>query len=110
MAANAIRTARSHAEQAAALRSLKNEITGHVQKKERWIEQGILEPIVKILQTSRAAANQNGKDFRGINTQPRSLTDEEHVRLHALQLLAIFANGKRCIDGTSWSAFDLCRC
>lgn len=89
-----IRNARSHSEQAAALRSLKNDITGHLQRKEKWVESGVLEPIVKILQTSRAPASQNGRDFRGAVAHARKLSDEEQVRLQALQLLAIFANGK----------------
>lgn len=81
-------------EQLSALRSLKNDIVGHVQKKERWIEKGVLEPIVRILLTSRPAAKPSRIDSRGpAQLSPRLLTAEESIRLQALQILASFANG-----------------
>ncbi|KAJ6439545.1 LOW QUALITY PROTEIN: armadillo repeat protein [Purpureocillium lavendulum] len=71
---------------------LKNEIVGHIQKKEAWIGLGVLEPIVLTLSTSRSPAKPNGKDAR---TQliSRPLSDEDSVKLQALQLVASFANG-----------------
>lgn len=80
-------------EQLSALRALKNDIVGHVQKKEKWIEAGVLEPIVKILDASRSASNVPRRDSRGHISPPRPLTGEEAVRQHALQILASFANG-----------------
>ncbi|KAF3766239.1 hypothetical protein M406DRAFT_277069 [Cryphonectria parasitica EP155] len=81
-------------EQLSALRSLKNDIVGHAQKKEKWIEAGILEPLVKILNTSRAAVRPSRRDSRGYTqSSPRSLTGDEAVRWQALQILASFSNG-----------------
>lgn len=80
-------------EQLSALRSLKNDIVGHVQKKEKWIEAGVLEPIVKILEASRSATKTPRRDSRGHSNSPRSLVGDEAVRQQALQILASFANG-----------------
>lgn len=89
-----IRGARNYSEQAAALRALKDEVVGHVQQKEAWVERGIPEIIVKILQNARSPAKLNGKEARGHGGgHLRSLTDEEIVRLQSLQLLASFAKG-----------------
>lgn len=82
------------AEQLSALQSLKNDIVGHVQKKEKWIEAGVLESVVKILDTSRSDAQPSRRGSRGhALPSSRSLTAEEAVRLQALQTLASFANG-----------------
>lgn len=81
-------------ERLSALRSLKNEIVGHDQKKEKWVENGIIEPVVKILESSRSSPSTNGKDSsRGRVPASRPLTSEESVRLQALQVLASLANG-----------------
>lgn len=80
-------------EQLAALRTLKNDIVGHVQKKEKWIEAGVLEPIVKVLEASRSTAKASRRNSRGHINSFRSLTGDEAVRQHALQILASFANG-----------------
>ena len=101
-----IRNARSYVEQAAALRSLKNEVIGHVQKKETWVGYGVLEPVVKMLATSRSSAKMNGKDPR-FHAAARSLTEDESVRLQALQLLASFANGESAPRTTRCSSFAL---
>ncbi|KAI5457995.1 armadillo-type protein [Mariannaea sp. PMI_226] len=87
-----LRTARTLPEQTAALRALKNEIVGHIQKKEQWISLGVLDPIVRTLATARSPVKPNGKDA-GLPIAHRSLSDEECVRLQALQLVASFANG-----------------
>lgn len=79
-------------EQTAALRSLKNEVIGHVQKKEAWIKLGVLEPIVRTLASARSPGKLNGKDA-GVPLPERPLSEEESVRLQALQLVASFANG-----------------
>ncbi|KAK7746923.1 hypothetical protein SLS53_002111 [Cytospora paraplurivora] len=80
-------------EQLSALRALKNEIVGHVQNKEKWIENGVLEPIVRILDTSRSSASIGSKDSQGWAQSAKPLTGEEAVRLQALQVLASLANG-----------------
>ncbi|KAK4155114.1 armadillo-type protein [Chaetomidium leptoderma] len=86
-----IRDARNYSEQASALRALKDEIIGHVQRKEWWIENGILESLVKILQNGRSPTRSNGKERSHIRP-PEALTEDEGVRLLSLQLLASFAN------------------
>ncbi|KAK3321111.1 armadillo-type protein [Cercophora scortea] len=88
-----MRGARSYADQVAALRALKDEIVGHVQNKDKWVELNILESLIKILQSSYSSSRLGGKEVRGQFGQPRSLADEEEVRLQALQLLASLANG-----------------
>jgi hypothetical protein len=91
-----MRHARSYTEQVAALRALKNDVTGHVQRKEQWVEYGILDHIVKLLQNARTQQGQNGKG-PGSEAWPYALSDQEQVRLQALQLLSIFAKGKMSI-------------
>jgi len=88
-----LRSAKTYPEQTAALQALKNEIVGHIQKKEAWIGFGVLEPIVLTLSASRSPAKPNGKDAR-TQLVSRPLSDEDSVKLQALQLVASFANGK----------------
>ncbi|KAK0613820.1 armadillo repeat protein [Immersiella caudata] len=88
-----IRVARSYSEQTAALRALKDDIVGHVQRKERWIESGILESLVKTLQTVRSPSIRSGEDTYSNAGQPRPLADSERVRLLSLELIASFASG-----------------
>lgn len=80
-------------EQLAALRSLKNDLVGHVQKKEKWIEAGVLEPVVKILNNSRSAASHQRNSQDHTRSSPDLLSAEENVRSQALQVVASFANG-----------------
>lgn len=87
-----LRSAKTVAEQTAALQALKNEIVGHVQKKEAWVGLGVLELIVRSLSTSRSASKA-GKDF-AVQPVHRDLTEEEGLKVQALQLIASFANGK----------------
>ena len=89
-----LRSASSYPEQAAALRSLKNEIVGHTQKKESWVSAGVLEPVVRILSASNAPSKLNGKDRRSSTTPTRAPTEEETVRLQAVQALSTIASGK----------------
>lgn len=80
--------------QLAALRALKNEVVGHVQKKEQWVRAGALEPIVR-LAAAPSPAHVNGKATEQSQQQPSGapkLSCHEAVRLLALQLLASFAN------------------
>ncbi|KAL2753678.1 hypothetical protein ACRALDRAFT_1077372 [Sodiomyces alcalophilus JCM 7366] len=89
-----INNARTYAEQASALRSLKNDIVGHAQKKKSWVGLGVLRSIVGILQASKLPSKANGK-LRQASANAMSLSEEESVRLHALQVLSSFANGGR---------------
>ncbi|ODA80936.1 hypothetical protein RJ55_03896 [Drechmeria coniospora] len=87
-----LRSAKTQAEQTAALQALKNEIVGHIQKKEAWIAVGVLEPIVSALCPSRPSCKPNGKDAC-LQLLSRPLSEEDGVKLQALQLVASFANG-----------------
>ncbi|TWU74143.1 hypothetical protein ED733_005625 [Metarhizium rileyi] len=87
-----LRNAKSLPEQTAALQALKNEIVGHVQKKEAWIALGVLEPIVRTLSSDRSPAKVHAKDAIA-QLSSRPLSDEDSVKLQALQLVASFANG-----------------
>ncbi|PHH75802.1 hypothetical protein CDD80_2051 [Ophiocordyceps camponoti-rufipedis] len=83
-------SANSYTEQAAALRLLKDQVVGHIQKKEAWVALGVLDPIVSTL--SNSSSRFNGKDARS-QLATRPLSEEETVRLQALQLIASFASG-----------------
>ena len=94
-----IKAARNYSEQTAALRALKDEIIGDVQRKEKWVvEHGILESLVEILHSIRSPPSRHtGDDSRSSHAgPPRPLADHELVRLQSLQLVASFASG-RCI-------------
>ncbi|KAH6688340.1 armadillo repeat protein [Plectosphaerella plurivora] len=87
-----IHNARNCSEQVAALRSLKNDIVGHAQRKETWLVQGALEPVVALAQSPRSSSKTaSGKP--GYSTDAQTLSDEESVRLQALQVLGSFASG-----------------
>lgn len=82
----------SFADRITALQAIKNDIVGHVQRKEWWVKAGALEPIVATLSYSQSSARPNGKDL-GFHPAVRPLPEEDAVRLQALQLVASFANG-----------------
>ncbi|KAI6781346.1 uncharacterized protein J7T54_002238 [Emericellopsis cladophorae] len=87
-----LRAARTTTEQAAALRALKNDAVGHVQKKEQWIGLGVLEPIVRTIEADKGSSKLNGKSkHRRFSSRP--FTAEDDAQLQALQCLASFANG-----------------
>ncbi|KAI2634247.1 ARM repeat-containing protein [Hypomontagnella submonticulosa] len=77
-------------EQIVALRYLKNEVIGHIQKKEEWVRHGILRPIVKIVAPD--ALKTNDEETRQPFLTLTTLTDEDNAKQQALQLLASFAN------------------
>ncbi|KAL7623833.1 hypothetical protein AAE478_005389 [Parahypoxylon ruwenzoriense] len=77
-------------EQITALRFLKNEVVGHVQKKEHWIQHGVVRPIVNIIASD--ALELDGKGTRPPFLTLGTFTDEDNAKLQALQLLASFAN------------------
>ncbi|CAF3594036.1 unnamed protein product [Fusarium graminearum] len=87
-----LQEASSLTERTTALRALKNEIVGHVQRKEQWIGLGVLEPIVRTLIEATSSSKPTGKDSRPPQSQ-RPLSEEERMRLQAIQLIACFANG-----------------
>lgn len=87
-----LRGAKTFAEQTSALQALKNEIVGHVQRKEEWVSVGVLDPIVRSLASARAPLRTNGKDTQQLPTM-RPLSEEDGVKLQALQLVSSFASG-----------------
>ncbi|CAK7263270.1 hypothetical protein SEPCBS57363_000469 [Sporothrix epigloea] len=100
-----LRSAQTYAEQTEALSALKNETVGHVMKKERWAELGVLPAIVEVLQPERPAGWQTGgrqNSSRTENSQirqplsftpPDNLPADDLAHLQALELLGIFASG-----------------
>ncbi|KAL7950976.1 ARM repeat-containing protein [Trichoderma barbatum] len=91
-----LRNAKTCPEQSVALQALKNEIVGHHQKKETWVSQGVLEPVVRTLTSTRSTTQANtttNKDARPQPTGRRPLSDEDNVRLQALQIITSFAKG-----------------
>ncbi|CAK7209301.1 hypothetical protein SBRCBS47491_000397 [Sporothrix bragantina] len=100
-----LRSAQSFASQTQALSALKNETVGHVMKKEKWVELGVLPAIVEVLQPERPAAWQTGgqqassRPAHSHSRQPSSFTPPDNLpaddlaRLQALELLGVFASG-----------------
>lgn len=101
-----LRSAQTFAAQTEALSALKNETVGHVMKKERWVELGVLPAIVEVLQPERPAGWQTGgrqnlprtgnSQIRQPSsfTPPDDLPADDLARLQALELLGIFASGR----------------
>lgn len=82
----------------AALRSLKNDVVGDIQKKTLWVQHGLLPHIVRVLATSPSPRDRPGKGTRQsfpITIDP--LNEDETAQLQALQLLGSFATGMRTI-------------
>ncbi|KAI0798809.1 armadillo repeat protein [Xylaria sp. FL0064] len=75
----------------AALRSLKNDVVGDVQKKTLWVQHGLIPHIVRLLLSSAPGRNRNGKGARQTFATLDAFTEDETVQLQALQLLASFA-------------------
>ena len=88
--------ARTIPEQIAALRSLKDDIIGHDQRKEKCVEEGLLHSVVDILRNVQSPSKLNGKEPRSQGLAARKLSDVELVRLQALQIVASIANGEPC--------------
>lgn len=91
-----IQNARNHVEQTGLLRHLKNEVIGDVRSKEKWVNQGILQSLVHLLQQKSTAQSPSGLGNKEAYTpisQAADLPDDDRVRLLALQLIASFAKG-----------------
>ncbi|KAI4161705.1 MAG: hypothetical protein LQ342_004713 [Letrouitia transgressa] len=91
-----LRSSTSPAIQVAALRSLKNEIIGHGQKKEMWIGLGVLEPLARILNSSKRSGKKPFRDANGLSHHPtaqEARSDEEEARLQAIIIIGILAHG-----------------
>lgn len=93
-----IQVARSYPEQATALRALRDEINGHSQRKEWWIQNGVLELLVKLLESNDLSPKSSSGKERSQIGQPVGLSEEVTVRLLSLQLIAGFAYGEYAIN------------
>lgn len=108
-----LQTAQSYSAQTKALQALKNETVGHYMKKEKWVELGVLRPIVKVILPERPANWQAEDDQKNAggreggpsrssshNRRPSSVTPPDNLpaddmaRLQALEVLGIFASGR----------------
>lgn len=83
----------SPVDRVAALRRLKNDVIGDIQKKTLWVQHGLVPHIVKLLLPGDSERNLTGKEVRQPLLAPDTFTPDETARLQALQLLASFANG-----------------
>jgi armadillo repeat-containing protein 8 len=91
---NELQTPSSISNQVQALRSLKNEIVGHNQRKEKWISQGVVLHLKRILETHKLSSKRRQRDVGIIDSsreQPRS--DEEEARLQAIAIVGSLAHG-----------------
>lgn len=86
-----LRSASSPASQVKALKDLKNELIGHKQKKESWIEMGVLMPLARIL---NCHSDDGKKKHRAINVSDDPGSDG-HINSHEVeaQLQAIIVLG-----------------
>ncbi|KAI0472302.1 armadillo repeat protein [Xylaria cf. heliscus] len=82
----------SPVDRVAALRRLKTDVIGDIQKKTLWVQHGLLPHIVKLLLSDESGGNANGKEARQPFLALDTITVYETARLQALQLLASFAN------------------
>ncbi len=92
-----LRSSSSPAGQVAALRSLKNDIIGHEQKKEMWIGLGVLEPLVRILTSHKGSGKRRPREGHASANQTKrrgNRTDEEEARLQAIIILGSLAHGE----------------
>ena len=92
-----LQSASSPASQIQALRKLKNEVIGHEQKKQNWVELGVLPPLVRILNSykgdgKRKARNSVGGIRRQLAKEVR--TEEEEARLQAVIIVGSLAHGQ----------------
>lgn len=88
-----LQSSRCSSEQIVALRALKNEIVGHPPKKAVVVNMGILEPVVR-MSSSKSASREDGKSHdHSFASIP--LSEEQMVRLQALQVIASIAWGQQ---------------
>ncbi|KAI0154394.1 armadillo repeat protein [Xylariaceae sp. FL1272] len=73
----------------AALRSLKNEIIGDIQKKKVWVRHGVVPHIVRVLHATTRDTSAHPRRQSFLAQSPFS--DDETAQLQALQLLASFS-------------------
>lgn len=83
----------------ASLRRLKNELVGHDQRKELWIEWGILSILSRLLASKNSSGkNAAGQETNGANTAKRKgllemRTEEDEACVQAVIVLGSLAQG-----------------
>ena len=91
-----LRSASSPTSQLQALRKLKHEVIGHEQKKQAWVESGVLAPLVRILNSYKGDGKRKARSLgTGIDRQwaKESRTEEEEARLQAVIIVGSLAHG-----------------
>ena len=92
-----LHTAPSATAQVHALRYLKNDIVGHDQKKERWIELGIVTELRRVLETQKHDAKRRQLEIGQLPETIACLkSEEEEARLQAVAIIGSIAHGERC--------------
>lgn len=92
-----LRSASSPACQIKALRDVKNEIVGHVQKKQIWIGLGVLTPLTRILNSYKGNGKRRHRDTNGHTNNPKpngSKNDEEEACSQAIVIVGSLAHGQ----------------
>ena len=93
-----LRSPSSPAKQVQALRSLKNEIIGHEQKKEMWVGLGVVTHIERILSTSRGISGSKRRHRESGGTesyaQDAQASDDQDARLQAVITVGSLAHGE----------------
>ena len=90
-----LRSASSAASLVKALKQLKNEVIGHAQRKQQWIELGILKHLVRILSNPRDQDNAIPRNAGHENRSRWSATsrDGDEAKLQAIIIIGSFAHG-----------------
>jgi hypothetical protein len=97
---NRLLNATSVSEQTAALRTLKHEIIGHDQRKERWISSGIVPILSRILESSSQEEYDANKEVMsdgqrgGDYTSGAAMTEDQELCLQAVIITGSLAQGK----------------
>lgn len=97
---NRLLNAISVSEQTAALRTLKHEIIGHDQRKERWVNSGIVQILSRILECSSREEYEANKEVMsdgrrgGDYTGRTSMTEDRELCLQAVIITGSLAQGK----------------
>ncbi|KAF7587967.1 hypothetical protein BBP40_006475 [Aspergillus hancockii] len=89
-----LQSADSLSTQAAVLRTLKNETIGHEQRKEAWIQGGIIPILVKILASRQASGKNTGLNGAAESQQLSSRrSEEDEICLQAIIIIGSLAQG-----------------